>query len=71
VSSSACSFGKALFSERSALPSIEFCKIMVMQRLGPPTFEHEDEDKNGPPRRRPASAGEGGRRINGASHLKA
>jgi hypothetical protein len=43
----------------------------VMQRLGPPTFEHEDEDKNGPPRRRPASAGEGGRRINGASHLKA
>jgi hypothetical protein len=37
--------GKALFLERSALPGIEFCKIMAMQPAGLSTFEHEDEDE--------------------------
>jgi hypothetical protein len=41
-----CSIGKPLFSERSALTTIELCKIMAIQWPAPPTFEHENEDEN-------------------------
>lgn len=47
MGSYSCSIEKPLLLERLALPSIEFCKIMALQRPGPPTFEHEDENENG------------------------